>query len=875
MTECDKFLEKFPGWIAKANELMIKESTKKKSINSDKKKEMIMLISKLITISNNLHKYYIRFRKPDAVNNIRCNEFTIKILHAQLMIGAHIARLNSFLSLEYCNYHRNAVASNKKNDAEKLLAEAIDYHETALNWNESSQAIFERRNDIFVPRMGQWLDMNRSGISMLTDYINAYSNPVAPIEELAAMARKEKNSKKAYEKFQEAIALAKSNNYYVVMLDLLIEQRSSLKSAFMEIMETPPSLVKPDSCFNVLKKLIWIDYQIVDILPSLYTEYTDNDDINSLLESNRELCSDSICMVRMMLRHFPFITNYETQKIWGDRIKKMIDSGKKMAMKFSNFQQELTTEEEKLQQSINVLNEKKEQERMNCQKEYEEKFNEILASFPAEQPKKIKKKHTSHFFLDDWKWEKEDSFISEDTSDEFLEPYIVSEEELTLPTPLKFEPLLNHSISLNPFKKTFKTGIWKNVCNDFDQADHHRLKALKHIKYPDGISEAITQFEWCNHYLKKVLNDINESLKSSTSSEVQEKLLLIYEWADQVWTESNVALKKLLDEQQVNYTIMETGRQQARNYIIKKYGRQAWFKEEEFNWDKLSIEAQQRLITQDNMQRIKAYLSKMNSFAEQIKNLANNKQSRSSFAKISPENDASLTNNPAKQIEDCILPETLKKAFNLFSHMPGECYLGGSTILSLLEQRPLKEHHDFDFIILARNNQMLHTRLIEKKFFHCPYNSHLYMRKINQHSIDCYVVTSKLYRESLEHYIAFSGEFTITALYCNNEGVVIDPSGQGVSDFKNKLLRTVHAPIQSFKDDPVRLFRAVRYIIGGYNPTEEVDEAIKSWQPDEKVDNPHIEAVVRKYLMRLEPVKQIEYVQCLQQSFWYKIRPAN
>ncbi|MEC5158016.1 CCA tRNA nucleotidyltransferase [Chryseobacterium sp. MP_3.2] len=57
-------------------------------------------------------------------------------------------------------------------------------------------------------------------------------------------------------------------------------------------------------------------------------------------------------------------------------------------------------------------------------------------------------------------------------------------------------------------------------------------------------------------------------------------------------------------------------------------------------------------------------------------------------------------------------------------------------------------------------------------------------------------------------------DFTINALAIslneNNFGELIDPF-EGISDLKNKILRTPLAPVQTYSDDPLRMMRAIRF----------------------------------------------------------------
>ncbi len=55
-------------------------------------------------------------------------------------------------------------------------------------------------------------------------------------------------------------------------------------------------------------------------------------------------------------------------------------------------------------------------------------------------------------------------------------------------------------------------------------------------------------------------------------------------------------------------------------------------------------------------------------------------------------------------------------------------------------------------------------------------------------------------------------DFTINAIYIDKNYNVIDPTGFGVEDLKNKKLRFIKDPLTSIKEDPLRILRAYRFI---------------------------------------------------------------
>lgn len=54
-------------------------------------------------------------------------------------------------------------------------------------------------------------------------------------------------------------------------------------------------------------------------------------------------------------------------------------------------------------------------------------------------------------------------------------------------------------------------------------------------------------------------------------------------------------------------------------------------------------------------------------------------------------------------------------------------------------------------------------------------------------------------------------DFTINAIYIDEKFNVIDPSGLGIEDLKNKIIRFIGEPSKRIKEDPLRIVRAERF----------------------------------------------------------------
>ncbi|KAJ6226296.1 tRNA-nucleotidyltransferase [Anaeramoeba flamelloides] len=73
-------------------------------------------------------------------------------------------------------------------------------------------------------------------------------------------------------------------------------------------------------------------------------------------------------------------------------------------------------------------------------------------------------------------------------------------------------------------------------------------------------------------------------------------------------------------------------------------------------------------------------------------------------------------------------------------------------------------------------------------------------------------------------------DLTINSLFYNlNKQIVEDFTGKGIEDLKKKLSRTCYDSQQSFLDDPLRVFRTIRYTARfSLRPTEEIINALQN-----------------------------------------------
>ena len=105
---------------------------------------------------------------------------------------------------------------------------------------------------------------------------------------------------------------------------------------------------------------------------------------------------------------------------------------------------------------------------------------------------------------------------------------------------------------------------------------------------------------------------------------------------------------------------------------------------------------------------------------------------------------------------------------------------------------------------------------------------------------------------------AFRRDLTVNSLFKNLvTGQILDLTGKGVSDIKNGIVRTPMDPDQTFKDDPLRMLRAIRFAVK-YNwkmPLSLVKALKKNASMLQNISHERIQDELNKILMTDNPDK--------------------
>ncbi len=209
------------------------------------------------------------------------------------------------------------------------------------------------------------------------------------------------------------------------------------------------------------------------------------------------------------------------------------------------------------------------------------------------------------------------------------------------------------------------------------------------------------------------------------------------------------------------------------------------------------------------------------------------------------------------------LMEPMKEAFAKVSPYASECYIVGSSVLSALERRPLEDQQDIDIVVLTPNLGYFAEHAQTQGLVQNAVMKYLFISKLMPKQsvhLDCYVVTLPIANDSFLLSNSLSRDFTVSCLYLDPEGNVIDPIGCGLQDFRDKILRPIMDPIELFAKDPIRILRAIKYILRGYRPTPELVAALNDWQPSDNFNNVRTEESIRHYLTK-QPERFVEVLQ--------------
>ena len=189
---------------------------------------------------------------------------------------------------------------------------------------------------------------------------------------------------------------------------------------------------------------------------------------------------------------------------------------------------------------------------------------------------------------------------------------------------------------------------------------------------------------------------------------------------------------------------------------------------------------------------------------------------------------------------------------NIFNKNGFRLYMIGSTSRDYLLNNKIK---DYDFVTDAKPADTL--KFLELKDSFAKYG--VLNTKYDGINVDIVTLREELDYKDHRHpnEIKFINDinidykrrdFTINAIYIDENYKIIDPTGFGVNDLNNRILRFIGDPLTRIKEDPLRILRAYRFIEEyNLNVDENTLSILKTNEAFFKKINPHkIKAEERK-----------------------------
>lgn len=168
------------------------------------------------------------------------------------------------------------------------------------------------------------------------------------------------------------------------------------------------------------------------------------------------------------------------------------------------------------------------------------------------------------------------------------------------------------------------------------------------------------------------------------------------------------------------------------------------------------------------------------------------------------------------------LPDEVKNILDKFSNAGYQIYIVGGAVRDLLSGKPVK---DWDFTTDATPEEIL--KIIPQGFYDNKFGTVgvKATSEVGSDSSEVYEITTMrkegIYKDSRHPSKVFwtdkieedisRRDFTVNAMALSKDGKVIDPF-KGQQDLENKLIRAVGNPDQRFKEDSLRLIRAIRFL---------------------------------------------------------------
>ncbi|RDI48062.1 hypothetical protein [Aquicella lusitana] len=606
-----KYRQSLPSHITRANNALKRHSTiialrKDPSVYPEDFEEARNILTKLYKINDDLVFFQKKFQALE-LNSQQIRGTVYELANNQLAVLSCLIELNKILA----DNHMYQWEKFKKNKKLEPISKAHQYAQEAWRiWNENPY--LENNRD----------DALKNFVSHVEDRYNSCVNPDkaksgTKLERLLTEARNIQNKERAFKKFDEALEEAKASSDLIAQFKILWEQGRDYTDCLHNSLRENASASEINHVQSIVDKLVDCYTRALNIIRQIENANKNK----TVIDYSSGICIDLIFFTKLYLTmaSFPSIANDQAKK---EELVRNAMTAQQTGNEFANvcrenhedyalLKQEIEQKSQHLEkESAERIAEKEEKEKEQrakhqLQEEYDLKFEELLQSFPEQiKPKKVNH-HDSTATIPS----SEDKIPEED--DEAM-LYIQDEGPLASLVYVNFKtqppppppPCIyfkSEETYLHQLKMANEAGdIFGQIQAYTDAAEYYRARAENDLKHHSRqLESAISNLEAAKNYLleaTQLLQQARQNLQFDQNS------LAPFEKATKLVLENTEALLTKTIQQQIRKCErLNRIHDEVKAYIIKKYGKAAWFKHTTFDWDTLSSKAKIRLSSQSQL----------------------------------------------------------------------------------------------------------------------------------------------------------------------------------------------------------------------------------------------------------------------------------
>lgn len=221
--------------------------------------------------------------------------------------------------------------------------------------------------------------------------------------------------------------------------------------------------------------------------------------------------------------------------------------------------------------------------------------------------------------------------------------------------------------------------------------------------------------------------------------------------------------------------------------------------------------------------------------------------------------------NDHAQIMLVNLPDNAKKVFTYLKEhkVGGKQFIVGGTVIDLIteqhgsniqKQAERNKNNDLDLVGIDVDEAALIKAGFKKSENKINHGT-LYTYRSDDYKIDLTV-----YDNQVGDWLTVSTndrDFTACSVLVDEDGIVYDPTSVGVKHILERQLSTIGDPLVCVLENPVRLLRAIKYMVKEFTPDKDLNEILYGWRANQKINNvAHLRAAVRSHLNSLKIIEE-------------------